>query len=145
RRLIEFPPGHRTVFLTTFAPVSVDCRVPPHRSLPHVLEAIAAAAKAAPRGRWIRGSNGFQDMWQTPVWGHTTVDGHRGKRGEAEVIVGVDEAREQGTAAQMDDPGLGTDACGDLGIGTYGHNAAFVDGDCLCSGVTGIHRQDVPA
>jgi len=46
---------HNHFSLTTFAPVSVDCRVPPHRSLPHVLEAIAAAAKAAPRGRWIRG------------------------------------------------------------------------------------------
>ena len=46
---------HNHFSLTTFAPVSVDCRVPPHRSLTHVLEAIAAAAKAAPRGRWIRG------------------------------------------------------------------------------------------
>ena len=42
-------------------------RVPPHRSLPHVLETIAAAAKAAPRGRWIRG------------WGFTTrmIQGNR--------------------------------------------------------------------
>ncbi len=46
---------HNHFSLTTFAPVSVDCRVPPHRSLTHVLEAIAAAANAAPRGRWIRG------------------------------------------------------------------------------------------
>src|SRR5262249_30668395 len=73
---------HNHFSLTTFAPVSVDCRVPPHRSLPHVLEAIAAAYPAPARGRFRRGSNGFQDMWQTPVWGHTTVDGHRGKRGE---------------------------------------------------------------
>src|SRR5262245_61304641 len=46
---------HNHFSLTTFAPVSVDCRVPPHRRLSHVLDAMAAAAKATPRGRWIRG------------------------------------------------------------------------------------------
>ncbi len=46
---------HNHFSLTTFDPVSVDCRTPPHQSLNSILEAIAAAAKAAPRGRWIRG------------------------------------------------------------------------------------------
>src|SRR5262245_64827011 len=46
---------HNHFSLTTFAPVSVDCRVPPHRSISSILEAIAAAAKDVPKGRWIRG------------------------------------------------------------------------------------------
>jgi hypothetical protein len=46
---------HNHFSLTTFDPVSVDCRVPPHRSLTSILDAIATAAQAAPRGRWIRG------------------------------------------------------------------------------------------
>jgi predicted amidohydrolase YtcJ len=44
--------------LTTFASASVDCCVPPQRDLGLILEAIATAVKAAPRGHWIR-SRGF--------------------------------------------------------------------------------------
>jgi predicted amidohydrolase YtcJ len=50
-----FMDPHNHFSLTTFDPVSVDCRTPPHQSLNGILEAIAAAAKDAPRGRWIRG------------------------------------------------------------------------------------------
>lgn len=46
---------HNHFSLTTFEPVSVDCRVPPHRSITSILDAIAATAKDTPRGRWIRG------------------------------------------------------------------------------------------
>jgi predicted amidohydrolase YtcJ len=46
---------HNHFSLTTFEPMSVDCRVPPHRSISSILDAIAAAAKDAPMGRWIRG------------------------------------------------------------------------------------------
>jgi predicted amidohydrolase YtcJ len=46
---------HNHFSLTAFEPVSVDCRVPPHRSISSILDAIAATAKDTPRGRWIRG------------------------------------------------------------------------------------------
>jgi predicted amidohydrolase YtcJ len=46
---------HNHFSLTTFDPVSVDCRTPSHQSLTSLLEAIATAAADAPRGRWIRG------------------------------------------------------------------------------------------
>lgn len=46
---------HNHFSLTTFAPVSVNCSMPPQRHLTPILEAIATAAKAAPRGRWLRG------------------------------------------------------------------------------------------
>jgi predicted amidohydrolase YtcJ len=46
---------HNHFSLTTFAPVSVDCSMPPQRHLTPILDAIATAAKAAPRGRWLRG------------------------------------------------------------------------------------------
>lgn len=46
---------HNHFSITTFDPVSVDCRTPPHRDVNSILDAIAAAARAAPRGRWIRG------------------------------------------------------------------------------------------
>jgi predicted amidohydrolase YtcJ len=46
---------HNHFSLTTFAPVSVNCSAPPYQHVTHILEAISAAAKAAPPGRWIRG------------------------------------------------------------------------------------------
>jgi predicted amidohydrolase YtcJ len=50
-----FVDPHNHFSLTTFEPVSVDCRVPPHRSIRSILDAIAAAAQDLPHGRWIRG------------------------------------------------------------------------------------------
>ena len=49
---------HNHFSLTTLQPVMVDCRVPPHRSINSILDAISAAAKGVPSGRWIWG------------WGH---------------------------------------------------------------------------
>jgi predicted amidohydrolase YtcJ len=46
---------HNHFSLTTFAPVSVNCNAPPYQHVTSVLEAISAAAKAAPHGRWLRG------------------------------------------------------------------------------------------
>ena len=50
-----FVDPHNHFSFTTFQPVSVDCSVPPHDSVAAVLEAIGAAAKDAPSGRWIWG------------------------------------------------------------------------------------------
>ena len=50
-----FVDPHNHFSFTTFQPVSVDCSVPPHNSVAAVLEAIGAAAKHAPSGRWIWG------------------------------------------------------------------------------------------
>ena len=57
-----FIDGHNHFSFTAFQPVSVDCSVPPHSSIASVLDAIAAAARGAPKGRWIWGW-GFRD-WQ---------------------------------------------------------------------------------
>jgi predicted amidohydrolase YtcJ len=50
-----FMDPHNHFSLTSLDPVSVDCRTPPHQSMQSILEALAAAAKDATRGRWIRG------------------------------------------------------------------------------------------
>lgn len=55
---------HTHFSTSTFEPIAVDCRIPPMRGKTQVLEAIAAAAAAAPPGRWI--------------WGY----GYSGRRGE---------------------------------------------------------------
>ena len=55
---------HTHFSTSTFEPVAVDCRIPPIRGKTQVLDAIAAAAAAAPPGRWI--------------WGY----GYSGRRGE---------------------------------------------------------------
>ncbi len=57
---------HNHFSMTTFDPVSVDCRVPPHGSIIGVLEAIGAAAKDAPDGQWIWGT-GFDDAASTSL------------------------------------------------------------------------------
>ncbi|GIX47797.1 MAG: hypothetical protein KatS3mg131_2008 [Candidatus Tectimicrobiota bacterium] len=46
---------HHHFSITAFEPVAVDCRTPPHERLSSILAAIAAAARSAPRGQWIRG------------------------------------------------------------------------------------------
>ena len=46
---------HTHFSVTTLEPVSVDCSVPPHENVNSILDAIAVAAAAAPRGKWIRG------------------------------------------------------------------------------------------
>ena len=46
---------HTHFSTSTFEPVAVDCRIPPMRGKTQVLDAIAAAAAAAPPGRWIWG------------------------------------------------------------------------------------------
>ncbi len=50
-----FVDPHNHFSLTSFQPVSVDCSVPPHASVNSILDAISAAAKDAPRGRWLWG------------------------------------------------------------------------------------------
>ena len=50
-----FVDPHNHFSFTTFQPVSVDCRVPPHNSINGILDAIAAAARDAPKGRIIWG------------------------------------------------------------------------------------------
>ncbi|MCH8108872.1 MAG: amidohydrolase [Chloroflexi bacterium] len=50
-----FVDPHNHFSLTTFQPVSVDCSVPPHTSISSILDAISAAAKGAPKGRWLWG------------------------------------------------------------------------------------------
>ncbi|MCY3557716.1 MAG: amidohydrolase [Chloroflexi bacterium] len=46
---------HNHFSMTTFEPVSVDCRIPPLAGKPAVLDAIAAAAESAPAGQWVWG------------------------------------------------------------------------------------------
>lgn len=50
-----FVDPHNHFSLTAFAPVAVDCSVPPLSDKSAALEAIAAAAGDAPTGRWIWG------------------------------------------------------------------------------------------
>ena len=50
-----FVDPHNHFSFTTFQPVSVDCRVPPHTSIRGILETIAASASTAPKGRIIWG------------------------------------------------------------------------------------------
>ncbi len=63
---------HNHFSMTTFDPVSVDCRVPPHGSVKSVLEAIGAAAKDAPDGQWIWGT-GFNYNLSTSLQGPETL------------------------------------------------------------------------
>ncbi|MBM3949725.1 MAG: amidohydrolase [SAR202 cluster bacterium] len=56
---------HNHFAMTCLEPVAVDCHMPPLRSIAEVLDAIVAAASAAPRGKWIMGL-GFE--WLT--WGN---------------------------------------------------------------------------
>ena len=46
---------HNHFSMTSFEPVSVDCRVPPLAGRQAVLDAITAAAQGAPAGQWIWG------------------------------------------------------------------------------------------
>ncbi len=46
---------HNHFSMTTFEPVSVDCRMPPLETVKSVLDAIAATAKDTLRGQWIWG------------------------------------------------------------------------------------------
>ncbi|MDA1188813.1 MAG: amidohydrolase [Chloroflexi bacterium] len=55
---------HNHFGMTSLAPVAVDVHMPPLRSIKEVLDAIAGAASAAPKGQWIL-AYGFE--WMT--WG----------------------------------------------------------------------------
>jgi predicted amidohydrolase YtcJ len=55
-----FVDAHNHFSLTALAPVSVECRTPPVRSLDDLLERIRALAAAVPPGRWLRGA-GYDD------------------------------------------------------------------------------------
>ena len=46
---------HNHFSMTTFEPVSVDCRIPPLAGKPAVLDAIATAAESTPAGQWVWG------------------------------------------------------------------------------------------
>ena len=46
---------HNHFSINTLEPVAVDCSVPPHDTISSVIDAISAAAKDAPNGRWLRG------------------------------------------------------------------------------------------
>lgn len=50
-----FVDPHTHFSTAAFEPIAVDCRIPPMRGKTQVLDAIAAAAAAAPPGRWIWG------------------------------------------------------------------------------------------
>lgn len=50
-----FVDPHTHFGMTTFEPIAVDCNMPPLRDKRGALDAIAAAAEAAPPGRWILG------------------------------------------------------------------------------------------
>ena len=62
----SFSDPHNHFSMTTFEPVSVDCRMPPLDSIRGVLDAIEATASDALRGQWI--------------WGLGTSDSHGGRR-----------------------------------------------------------------
>ena len=46
---------HNHFSINMLEPVAVDCSAPPLDSVGSVLEAISAAAKGTPKGRWVRG------------------------------------------------------------------------------------------
>jgi predicted amidohydrolase YtcJ len=46
---------HNHFSLTSFSPAYIDCRTPPQQSISGVLKSIEAAAKGAPKGRWLTG------------------------------------------------------------------------------------------
>jgi predicted amidohydrolase YtcJ len=50
-----FVDPHTHFGMTTFEPIAVDCNMPPIRNRQGAIDAIAAAAAAAPPGRWILG------------------------------------------------------------------------------------------
>jgi len=58
---------HTHFGMTTFEPVAVDCRVPPLRDKYAVIDAIAAAASAAPVGQWILGLGYSSRNGRTPM------------------------------------------------------------------------------
>lgn len=55
-----FVDAHNHFSLTALAPLSVDCRTPPVRSLDDLLERIRTLAATVPPGRWLRGA-GYDD------------------------------------------------------------------------------------
>ncbi|MGE3960536.1 MAG: amidohydrolase [Dehalococcoidia bacterium] len=62
-----FVDPHTHFGMTTFEPVAVDCRVPPLRDKHAVIDAIAAAASAAPAGQWILGLGYSSRNGRTPM------------------------------------------------------------------------------
>ena len=54
---------HNHFSMTTFEPVSVDCRMPPLDGIKGVVDAIAAAAAGAPPGQWIWGLGFDPSTW----------------------------------------------------------------------------------
>ncbi len=62
-----FVDPHTHFGMTTFEPVAVDCRIPPLRDKHAVLDAIAAAASAAPVGQWILGLGYSSRNGRTPM------------------------------------------------------------------------------
>jgi predicted amidohydrolase YtcJ len=54
---------HNHFSMTTFEPVSVDCRMPPLDGIQGVVDAIAAAAAGAPPGQWIWGLGFDPSTW----------------------------------------------------------------------------------
>lgn len=62
-----FVDPHTHFGMTTFEPVAVDCRIPPLRDKFAVIDAIAAAASAAPRGQWILGLGYSSRNGRTPM------------------------------------------------------------------------------
>ena len=62
-----FVDPHTHFGMTTFEPVAVDCRIPPLRDKHAVIDAIAAAASAAPVGQWILGLGYSSRNGRTPM------------------------------------------------------------------------------
>ncbi len=57
--------------------------------------------------------------------------------------MGVDEARHDGTAADVDELSVGRSGCADFGFDSDGHELAAAHQDCFCDGVAGIDRTHV--
>lgn len=62
-----FVDPHTHFGMTTFEAVAVDCRIPPLRDKYAVIDAIAAAASAAPTGQWILGLGYSSRNGRTPM------------------------------------------------------------------------------
>ena len=63
---------HNHFSKTTLQPVMVDCRIPPHGSINSILDAISAAVKGTPVGRWVWGwgfrAAGLKDKRRITRW-----------------------------------------------------------------------------
>ena len=125
RRLVQLPPGYWPVFLQPRGPEAPA-------SQPYSSGQVPGC-----------GGNGVFDAVDGGMGRNAAVDRDRFKGVDAEVIVGVDECRQQRPARQMNNPGGLSHELGHLSIGADGHYLAVLHGYGFGAAVPNVHRQQV--